>query len=83
MSEVTNTIGEFRFGLKSAEDLAEFTASLYREMETIRELGTIPKGTTYYDIADVILDTICNYAGMGEITASELPIIIRDALDQI
>lgn len=84
MSEGTsNTIGDFRFGLKSPEDHARFTESLYRELESVRELGIINPELTYWDVADAIMDTIVNYAGMGPIEASELPTLISDALEQL
>lgn len=78
-----NTIGEFMFGLHSQEDHARFTESLYRDVESIREWGSVDPRLTYYDIADVILDTIANYAGIGAIQATELPVLIKDALEQL
>lgn len=84
MSEsASNTIGDFRFGLKSPEDHARFTESLYRELEPLREWGTVHPELTYYDVADAIMDTIVNYAGTGPIEATELPTLISDALDQL
>ena len=80
-NDVNNTIGTFRFGLTSAENQNEFTNSLYRELEPLKEWGVIPEGTTYWDIADSILDTLHNYAGMAEIPATELPNLINDILE--
>ena len=78
-----NTIGDFRFGLGSPEDHARFTESLYREVEPLKEMGLVNPELTYWDIADAILDTIVNYAGMGPIEATELPTLISDALEQL
>lgn len=78
-----NTIGDFRFGLETGEQHARFVESLYREIEPLREMGTLPAGTTYWDIADVILDTISGYAGIAPIPATDLAILINDALEQI
>lgn len=77
------TIGDFRFGLDSQETLARFTESLYREVKPISELGTVDPKLTYAEIADALIDTICNYAGMGQIPATELPTLIIDALEQL
>jgi hypothetical protein len=77
------TIGDFRFGLDSPETLARFTESLYREMELVSEMGTVDPTLTYSEIADVMIDTIVNYAGMGQIPATELPTLIKDALEQL
>lgn len=79
----SNTIGEFMFGLNSQEDHVLFTSSLYREVQSIREWGNVDPRLTYYDIADVILDTIASYAGIGAIQATELPVLIKDALEQL
>ena len=79
----SNTIGDFRFGLNSPEDHARFTESLYRELEPLRELGTVNPDLTYWEIADVIMDTIVNYSGEGPIEATELPTLISDALEQL
>lgn len=78
-----NTIGDFRFGLKSPELHARFTESLYRELEPLKEWGTVNPELTYWDVADAIMDTIVNYAGMGPIEATELPTLINDALEQL
>jgi hypothetical protein len=84
MSDDTGkTIGDFRFGLDSPEAMARFTESLYREMEPVSEMGTVDPTLTYSEIADMIIDTICNYAGMGQIPATELPTLIKDALEQL
>lgn len=77
------TIGDFRFGLDSEERLARFTESLYREMESVRELGVVDPALTYWEIADAMLDTIANYAGMGQVPATELVTLVKDALDQL
>lgn len=82
-AETRNTIGDFRFGLDSPEAQARFTESLYREMESIKEMGNVDPELTYWDIADAILDTVVNYAGMGEIPATELVTLISDALEQL
>lgn len=79
----SNTIGDFRFGLKSPEDHARFTESLYRELESVKEMGTVNPELTYWDVADAIMDTIVNYAGMGPIEATALPVLINDALEQL
>lgn len=79
----SNTIGDFRFGLDSAETQARFTESLYRELEPLKEWEAIPEGITFHDIADVIVDTIVNYAGISSIPATELPTLILDALEQL
>jgi predicted transcriptional regulator len=63
--------------------MARFTESLYREMEPVSEMGTVDPTLTYSEIADMIIDTICNYAGMGQIPATELPTLIKDALEQL
>lgn len=78
-----NTIGDFRFGLDSPETMARFTESLYRDIEPLRELGAVDPELTYWEIADAILDTIANYAGMGEIPATELGTLITDAVEQL
>lgn len=78
-----NTIGDFRFGLETPELHARFTESLYRDLEPLRELGKVPAGVTYWEIADVFMDTIANYAGMGEIPATELAVLISDAVEQL
>ena len=83
MSDTANNIGEFRFGLNSAEAHAEFVDSLYRDLEPLRKWGNIPEGTSYHDVADAILDTISNYAGIAPITATELSVLISDALVQV
>jgi len=77
------TIGDFRFGLDSEEKHARFTESLYREVESVREMGTVDPTLTYWDVADAMLDTISNYAGMGPIPATELVALIKDALEQL
>lgn len=82
-TEESNTIGDFRFGLNSPEAHARFTESLYRDLEPLKELGEVPAGLTYWDIADVFLDTIVNYAGMEAIPATELAVLISDALEQL
>lgn len=78
-----HTIGEFRFGLDSPESHARFTESLYRDLEPLKELGNVSPDLTYWEIADVILDTVSNYAGMGPIPATELAVLISDALEQL
>jgi hypothetical protein len=79
----SNTIGDFRFGLKSEEDHARFTESLYREAESMSELGEVPAGTTFLDIANTLIDTFFGYSSMDSITATELPTLISDALEQM
>lgn len=83
MSSEHHTIGEFRFGLETADDHARFTESLYRDLEPIKELGTVDPNLTYWNIADAIMDTIVNYAGMGPVPANELAILIGDAVEQL
>lgn len=78
-----NTIGDFRFGLDSADSHARFGESLYRDVADLRDLGTVNPSLTYWDIADAILDTIINYAGMGAIPATELSTLVRDAVEQL
>lgn len=78
-----HTIGDFRFGLDSEESQARFTESLYRDLEPLREWGKVSPDLTYWDIADAILDTVSNYAGMGTIAATELSVLISDALEQL
>jgi len=78
-----NTIGDFRFGLETGEQHARFMESLYREVEPLREMGVLPAGTTYWDIADVILDTIAGYTGIAPVPATDLAVLITDALEQI
>lgn len=78
-----NTIGEARFGLDTPEAFARFTESLYREIEGIKEMGKVNPELTYWEIADVFLDTISGYAGMGSIPATDLPTLISDALEQL
>lgn len=82
MSE-NNTIGDFRFGLESPEHQARFTESIYRELAPLKEWGALPEGLTFSDIADAIVDTISNIAGMGPIPATELPEVILTALEQL
>ena len=77
------TIGDALFGLDSSETHARFGESLYRDVEDLRELGTVDPSLTYWDIADAILDTIINYAGMGPIPATELSTLVRDAVEQL
>lgn len=81
--EKSQTIGDFQFGLGSPELMARFTESLYRDIEPLRELGAVPPDLTYWEIADAILDTIANYAGMEAIPATELGTLITDAVDQL
>jgi hypothetical protein len=82
--EITeHTIGDFRFGLDSPESHARFTESLYRDLESIKEFGVVDPELTYWDIADAIMDTVVNYAGMGPIPATELATLISDALEQL
>lgn len=81
--EKSNTIGDFQFGLDSPERMARFTESLYRDIEPLRDLGTVPPDLTYWEIGDAILDTIANYAGMEPIQATELGTLIMDALEQL
>ena len=83
MAEEDKTIGDFRFGLKSPEDMARFTESLYRDLEPLQEWGDVPEGLTYADIADAIVDTIANYATIESIPATNLPTLIQDILEQI
>lgn len=83
MTNNNQTIGDFLFGLEDSEAHARFVESLYREMEPLNEWGDIPSGITFAEVADVILDTIANYAGMGPIPATELPTLINDALEQL
>jgi hypothetical protein len=83
MDEAQNTIGEYLFGLGSAEEHARFTESLYRELEPLKALGTVGSELTYWDIADAIMDTIVNYAGEGPIKATELATLISDAVEQL
>lgn len=79
-----NTVGDFRFGLKSDLDHARFVESLYRETEeSIGDLGAVPAGTTYLDIANVLIDTFSGYSSMDSISATELPALISDALEQL
>ena len=82
-ADCQNTIGDFRFGLNSTEDHARFTESLYRELEPLKELGKVDPDLSYWDIADAIMDTIVNYAGMGPIEATELATLISDAVVQL
>jgi hypothetical protein len=77
------TVGDFRFGLDSEEKHARFTESLYREWESLDDLGAVAPGATYNDIADAVIDTVANYAGMGPVPATELVTLIRDALEQL
>lgn len=79
----SQTIGDFQFGLDSPETMARFTESLYRDIEPLRDLGTVPPDLTYWEIGDAILDTIANYAGMEAIPATELGTLIMDALEQL
>lgn len=81
--ETEQTIGDFRFGLSSQEHQARFVESLYREIEPIREWGTVDASLTYWEVADAILDTIANYASEGPVEATELPTLINDALEQL
>ena len=81
--EKSNTIGDFRFGLDSPEAQARFTESLYRDIEPLREMGKVNPDLTYWDIADAIMDTIVNYAGMGDIEATDLGTLITDAVEQL
>jgi hypothetical protein len=83
MADNSNTIGDFRFGLGSPEDHARFTESLYRELEPLKEWGAVNPELTFWEVADAIMDTIVNYAGMGPIEATELPTLINDALEQL
>lgn len=83
MSDQGKTIGDFRFGLDSDEKQARFVESLYRELEPLKDMGTLPPDLTYSDIADAMLDTIANYAGEGPIPATELATLITDALEQL
>lgn len=78
-----NTIGDFLFGLESPEHQARFVDSIYRELAPLKEWGALPEGLTFYDIADVIVDTIGNLAGMGPIPAMELPEVVMTALGQL
>lgn len=78
-----NTIGEFRFGLDSSEAHARYSESLYRELAVLDGWGEVPAGTTFASVADVIMDTIINYSGMGPIPATELPTLVLDALEQL
>lgn len=81
--DTSNTIGDFRFGLASEEHKARFVESLYRELEPLREMGEVPAGTTYSEIADVMVDTIAGYASSGPIPATELATLLTDALEQL
>jgi hypothetical protein len=77
------TMGDFRFGLNNQELHSRFVDSLYRELEPIKAWGEIPAGITYWDIADVIIDTISGYTTIAAIPATEIPALITDALEQI
>lgn len=81
--EESQTIGDFRFGLDSPEAHARFTESLYRDIEPLREMGKVNPELTYWEIADAIMDTIVNYAGMGDIEATDLGTLISDAVEQL
>lgn len=83
MTDTNHTMGNFRFGLNSQEDHARFVESLYRELEPLRQWGEVPEGLTYWDIADVILDTISGYTSIDSVGATEVPTLIVDALEQI
>lgn len=77
------TIGDFRFGLDSEEKHARFTESLYREWESLDDLGAVAPGVMYTDVADALIDTVANYAASGPVPATELVTLIRDALEQL
>lgn len=83
MADKENTIGEFRFGLASAEDHARYSESLYRSLDGLKELGELPVGTTFHSVADAILDTVINYSSLGPILATELSDLVRDAVEQL
>jgi hypothetical protein len=83
MTDDENTIGEYRFGLASEEAHARYAESLYRSLDDLRNLGELPPGTTYYDVADAILDTVINYSALGPILATELSDLVRDAVEQL
>lgn len=77
------TIGDFQFGLDSAETKARFTESLNRELEPLEEMGTVRPDLTYSEIADAFIDTVSNYAGQGDIPATDLATLIIDAVEQL
>lgn len=83
MLEDENTIGDYRFGLPSEEAHVDYAESLYREIEELKELGELPPGTTFYDVADVILDTVINYSALGPILPSDLANLVKDSVEQL
>ncbi len=76
------TIGNYLWGLKSDEEQARFTESLYREAEEFQELGELPEGLTYSAIAEGIIDTLAGYTATGPIPATELVGFLRDVFEQ-
>lgn len=83
MADDENTIGEYRFGLGSEEDHARYAESLYRSIDELKELGELPAGTTFYDVADAILDTVINYSALGPILATDLADLVKDSVEQL
>lgn len=83
MADDENTIGEYRFGLASEEDHARYAESLYRSIDELKELGELPSGTTFYDVADAILDTVINYSALGPILATDLADLVKDSVEQL
>lgn len=83
MLEDENTIGDYRFGLASEEAYGDYAESLYREIEELKDLGELPPGTTFYDVADVILDTVINYSALGPILPSDLANLVKDSVEQL
>ena len=77
------TIGDYNFGLSSSELFARFTESLYRELESVGDMGLVDPTLTYSDIAEALVDTFAGYAGMGPIAATDLGGLIKDALEQL
>jgi hypothetical protein len=77
------TVGDFRYGLASAEAHAEYNASLYREIEDLRGWGDVPAGKTFWDLADALLDAFFGSTSIASIPASDLASVITDALEQV
>lgn len=82
-TETERNAGDFRFGLGTKELHNDFVQSLYRDLEPLREWGEVPAGTTYWEVADVILDTISGYTSIAPIDATDLAQLIADALEQL
>lgn len=81
MSDSGEHLIEERLGL-GEEGQARLISAAYHSLGDLRDVP-VPHGTTLFDVADVILDTISGYASGGPVGHADLAPLVRDALEQL